>query len=443
MFFIRQFFKRFEKYLKNTSWIFGEKVVGMVVAFAVTIVVARHFGPELFGVWSYALSLVGLFSIAGHMGLSGLVVRELVSDDENVREILGTAFILKLAGMCVGMALLAIYVFSYEAVGSLEFWVLLIVGSSLSLRAFSVIQFWFESQVQARFTAIAHLVALPAIAGYKVGLVLMDASLLLFATSSVLEAVLSAILLVVLYRKTTGIKPSRWCFSSVRARKLLKKGGLIFLGSIFAMVYLKVDQVMLRWLVGPAEVGVYAVAARLSEVWYFIPTAIVASFFPRLIQLRKQAIALYKARLQQVFDLLFVIALAVAIAVTLVSGLIITLLFGAAYSDSASILNIHIWAGVFIFMRAALSKWILIEDVLVFSLVTQGLGAGVNIILNLIFIPYAGGIGAAWATLLSYAAASYLSLLFVPKTREVFVMMSKAMLAPARYVYLGIRRITK
>lgn len=437
-----KFIERFQKYIKNTSWILGEKIAGMVLSFGVAILVARYFGPELFGVWSYALSLVGLFAIVGHMGLSGLAVRELVSDADNVHETLGTVFVLKLLGMCVGAVLLVGYSFTYETVGSVEFWVLLIVGASLSFRAFGVIQFWFESQVQARYAAIARLVTIFVVAGYKIALILIDTSLILFASSAVLEVVLSGILLVAMYRKTTGTSPLRWRFSGLRAKKLLKKGGLIFLGSIFAMIYMKIDQVMLRWLVGPSEVGVYAVAARLSEIWYFIPTAIVASFFPRLISLRKQNEDLFNHRLQQVFDLLFVIALCVAICVSLGSSPLINLLFGESYGKSATILNIHIWAGLFIFMRAALSKWILIEDVLIFSLVTQGLGAAANVALNSILIPHAGAVGAAWATLLSYAAASYFSLLFVSRTRPMFVMMSKAIISPLRYSYILSRRLT-
>lgn len=166
---------------------------------------------------------------------------------------------------------------------------------------------------------------------------------------------------------------------------------------------------------GDKAVGVYSVAATMSEVWYFIPTAIVASLYPRLIELRKSDSGLYLKRLQQIFDVLFVVALIVAIAVNLFAPYIISLFFGEAYNDAAAILIIHIWAALFVFMRAALSKWILVEDLLVFSMITQGFGALVNVILNFYLIPFLGGQGAAIATLISYATASYFSLLVTPK----------------------------
>jgi O-antigen/teichoic acid export membrane protein len=92
-------------------------------------------------------------------------------------------------------------------------------------------------------------------------------------------------------------------------------------------------------------------------------------------------------------------------------------------------------------MRAAFSKWILIEDALMFSLITQGFGALANVGLNLLLIPQYGGYGAAVATLISYAVASYFSLFFYKKSRPVFWMMSKAMLSPVRYplAYLKLK----
>lgn len=135
---------------------------------------------------------------------------------------------------------------------------------------------------------------------------------------------------------------------------------------------------------------------------------------------------------------MFTIAFIVALAVSVLATPVVLLFFGLDFVELSTILTVHIWAALFIFMRAAFSKWILIEDLLILSLITQGLGALVNILINLLLIPVFGGIGAAYATLLSYAMASYLSLLFYSKSRRVFWMMTKAMLSPVRYpvIYL-------
>lgn len=191
---------------------------------------------------------------------------------------------------------------------------------------------------------------------------------------------------------------------------------------------------MLKWMAGSQEVGIFSVAATLSEAWYFIPIAIVTSVFTKLIKLKDSNPEQYQKRLQHLFDLLFMLALVVAVMVSFLAEPLILLMFGKPYVASAPILVVHIWAALFIFMRTAFSRWILIEHVLMFSLLTQGMGALVNVLLNFVLIPKFGGLGAAYATLLSYATASYFALLFYGKTRTIFWMMTKAMLSPVRYL---------
>ena len=75
---VKNFYTRFQLYIANSSWIMTEKILNIGLGFLVTVLVARYLGPEQFGILAYATSLVALFTAVGHMGLSGLVVREIV-----------------------------------------------------------------------------------------------------------------------------------------------------------------------------------------------------------------------------------------------------------------------------------------------------------------------------------------------------------------------------
>ncbi len=433
-----RFYLKIKVYFANTSWIMLEKILYMGVTLGVTVLLARHLGPEQFGILAYALSLVAIFAIAGHVGLSGLVVRELVRHPEVRDEIMGTSFFLKGAGYLIGILLLLIFIFVVEDRESDAFWVLIVLAGTLLFQPFYVIDFWFQSRLEAKYVAISNSLALLVSSFLKIGLVLFSVHLVFFAIASLVQIIIVVLLLIFFYWYKSKLSIKKWQFSVSRAKRLTSQGWMVFLGSIFAVIYLKIDQIMLKWLVGTEEVGVYAVAATLSEAWYFVPVAIVASFFPKLIKLRESDSVLYHKRLQQVFDLLFILALVVAIAITLIAKPLIDTMFGEEYQQSAPILVVHIWAALFIFMRAAFSKWILIEDALMFSLITQGLGALANIALNYWFIPLYGGIGAAYATLISYATASYLALLLYPGTRPIFWMMTKSFMAPLRILHLKI-----
>jgi O-antigen/teichoic acid export membrane protein len=426
------FVAKMRRYLFNSGWIMLEKILSLGITFLVTLLVARYLGPSQFGLLAYAMSLTALFGVAGHAGLSGLVMRELVRNPDKIHEVLGTSLVMKAIGYLVGIALVLIFTFSTEELGSDGFYILIILSFTMLLKPFDVIDFWFTSQLKSKFNTYAKVSAMLIVAGLKVLFVFMGAHILYFALANTLQVVLASVLLIVLYQHKSKLSLFSWQASRKRAQQLFSEGWMVFLGSIFAIIYLKTDQVMLKWLVGTEEVGIYAVAAILSEAWYFVPVAIVTSFFPKLINMQKQNDPRYGRSMQQLYDVLFLIAVSIAILVTLFAGPIISSLFGSDYAGSADILIIHIWAGLFIFMRAAFSKWILIEKLVVFSLVTQGLGAFVNVGLNLYLIPRFGGEGAAYATIISYAVASYFSLCVHQKTRPAFFMMSKAMVSPIR-----------
>ena len=126
-------------------------------------------------------------------------------------------------------------------------------------------------------------------------------------------------------------------------------------------------------------------------------------------------------------------AFGVAIVTTLVAEPLITMLFGQVYQDAGHILTIHIWVALFIFMNALFAKWIVIENVLIFFMLMHAVGALFNVALNYWLIPHYGAVGAAYATLLSYATSSYLLLLLYSKTRPIFWMMTKSIFSPIRY----------
>ncbi len=421
------------KILGNTGWLLAERVILLAIGLLVGVFVARYLGPEKFGLLSYAASVISFLSTFVYLGLSGLVVRDLVRCPEDKDILLGTTFFLKVIGGGLAFLIVVTTALLTIEIGGEEFWIMLIVGLSLLVRPFETIDFWFQSQVQSKYSVMGKSVAAILAAGLRLLLVFLGASVIAFAVATSLQGLLAAILLVWLFHRQ-GSSILRWRFQALKAWALLTKSWIIVISGFLALVNLKVDQIMLRWMAGAAEVGIYSVAVRFSEIWYFIPSAIVMSAYPILIGHRKVHSGLYDKRLQQMFDALFAIALLVALIVTFAAGPLIPWLYGEAFAGSAGILVIHVWAGIFMFMRALFSKWVLIEDALYFSLFSHGVGAVINVIMNLGLIPAYGGRGAAVATLFSYAASSYFILFFCAKTRPLAVKMSRAFILPLRMI---------
>jgi PST family polysaccharide transporter len=422
----------------NAGWLIAERLLSGLLAVTVTAAVARHLGPAGFGVLSFALSLVLLFGTFWTLGLSGLVIRELVREPDRESELLGTILGLRLLGGIVAVvaALGLTVILGTDAQTTLAVGIL-IVGV-LTLYAFDGIDFWLQAQVRSRNAVIARSAALVIASAINIGLIVVAAPLLAFVVAAALEYALAGVGLVLVYVRLGG-RPASWTFSTGLTRRLLTASWPLILSGLANAINLRVDQLMLGTMKGDEAVGTYAAAARLSEVWYFVPVAIAASVFPAMVRAHAGDRATFQGLMGRLYDLMVALALPIAVGVSLLSSQLIFLIYGSRYAESGPILAIHVWAGPFVFLGAALSRWLIAEDRLRFSLVRHGAGALVNVGLNLVLIPPLGGVGAAISTLVSYAVASLGACFLYPPLRPQAWTMVRALGLPLRLLAAGFR----
>lgn len=420
-----------QKIIGNTGWLLGERVLSMALSLLVGVWIARYLGPKQYGTYNFVLTFVLLFEPFCQLGLNSIVTRDLVRYPKAKNEILGTAFTIRFiaGGLSSIAAIIAIHFLRPDT--SLIHYLVLLLAAGNIFQAFNTICFWFESEMAAKYIVMTRSIVLLITSGLNLLLVWTKSSLVFFVAIAAIKLVSENIFLILSYQLTGG-DIFKWRFNYTKAKNLLFQSWPLILSSFGAIIYLKIDQIMLGELSTDEAVGIYAVAARISEIWYFIPLAIASSVFPSLLKSKEKSQEIYHTKLQQIYDILACMAFLIAGFVSLSATPLITLLFGKAYQPASAILAIHIWACVFIFMRAIFSKWLIAEGMFIYSLVTHGLGAVANIILNLLLIPSYSGIGAAIATVFSYAAASYLALFVAPKTTESGRMMTLALIAPIR-----------
>ncbi len=417
----------FMKYFKNTSWLFGEKILRMVVGLFIGIWVARYLGPEQFGLFSYAQSFVGLFTAIATLGLDGIVIRELVKDESRRDELLGTAFYLKLVGAFCVLILLAVAV-NFTSNDATTNSIIFIIASGTIFQSFNVVDIYFQSRVMSKFVVYANFISLFLSSLIKVVLILNEAPLMAFVWVVLFDSFVLAVGFVYFFFKNSSFKIQDLKFKKETALSLLKDSWPLILSSIVIFIYMKVDQVMIQEMLGSVAVGQYAAAVRLSEAWYFLPMVISASLFPAIINAKKVSEELYYARLQKLYDLMVWMALAIAIPMTFMSAWVIELLYGGAYNEAGAVLMIHIWAGVFVFLGVASGKWFVSENLQLMSMWRTFFGMIVNIILNIFLIPKYGIVGAAFSTLIGQLIAAYVFDLFLYKTRKMFYMKTKSLL---------------
>ena len=415
----------FRKYFANTSWLLGERVLRMVVSLFVGIYVARYLGPERFGLLSYTLSFVWLFSSLASFGLDEILVRELVKSPEQRNNLLGTVFWLKVCGTLVMGTTIAL-VLKYKVEDQQTYWMIGVITFGFLFQGTNVVDFYFQSQVQSKFAVRAQVIQLILTSLFKIYLVWNQAELIWFAFALMLDQAVVAVLFLLVYHWKIGWFPF-FSFRWKQAKKLMRDAWPLIFAGMVVSVYMKIDQVMLKEMLDVKAVGVYAAAVKLCEAWYFLPTALIASLFPAVIEAKIKSKTLYDKRVQNLYDLMVWSSLAVALPTTLLADWVILILYGTDFQEAADVLRIYIWAGVFVTLGIASSKWLIAENLQRYLFLRTILGALLNVGFNLWLIPIYGIKGAAIATLVAQGTASFLSLSFFKKTRHNFLFAAKSL----------------
>lgn len=420
------------KAMSNTGWLLGDNVVRMGVGLIVGVWMARYLGPAEYGLFNYALAFVTLFASIAGLGLGGIVVRDLVKEPVSANELLGTTFLLQVVGGLLAFSLVAAAAVFARPDDGLARLIIAVLGFAMVFKSTEVVKYWFQSRVQSRYVVWIEGGVFLLFASIKVALILGQASLMAFVWASFAEGLLAAIGLLGVYAWRGG-HLNVWRFRWNLAKRLLKDSWPLILSGVAVMVYMRIDQIMLGQMLGDQAVGIYSAAVRLSEAWYFVPVAIGGSVFPAIIEAKRLGEGVYHGRLQKLYALMAWLAIFVAIPVTLLSGWIVDVLFGAAYVEAAPALSISIWSGVAVAMSVVHNKWLLTEGLQNYSLIYTVIGALANVILNLYWIPRFGVEGAAWATLCAQFVPVFVQLL-IPKARVNLAMMLRALLAPITWL---------
>ncbi|WNJ19428.1 flippase [Pontibacter sp. G13] len=418
----------FAQYGKNVFWMLGGRMIQLMITFWVTAMVGRYLGPESYGVLNYARSVAGFFLMVSVMGFESVLVRRFVDAPERTAETLGTSIWIRFLASLMSFGAVAAFAWLGEP-DEITRWLMLILVAGGIFRVFENLDFFFQSQVQAQFGVKVRLLAVLGQSLFNIWLIYRQAPLIWFGVAFLIRHVIEQGGIVWMYRRHFG-GLRRLSISKKAAGELLRETWPLLLSSLIAVLYMRMDQLMLRFLMDHSAVGYYAAALRFSEVWYFTAPLLTSALFPAIVKAKQVDQSTYRLKLQQLYTLAVLLALAIIVPTLFLGGWAIQLpfLFGASYAEAVPVLNIHIWTLVFVMLGSMVDKHLLMEGNQRFSFYRALVGLGVNIFLNLWLIPLWGITGAAVATLISQVVSSFLMMAIFPKTRTVFWMECKALI---------------
>ena len=378
---------------RNSGWLLVERATRLLLALVIGAWIARQLGPAQFGELTYVLALLAFFQATANLGLDSIVVRNLSREPDSAPDVLGSVFVARLAigavaWLCaVGSA--SLMSTSGERIVAL----IAVAGATVLLQAGDTVDLWFQSRSQSRRTVLVKLVASAVSGAIRVALLLLNAPLIAFAAALSIEAACIAIGMYVAYRRSPTERP--WNFRPTLLRQLLREGWPLLASAVAVMVYMRIDQILIRDALGERALGVYAAALSISHVWHFLPGILTVSLLPVLVIDNKGNPELARQRLVMVFRCYFAAATLISLCVSLAAPLIIRILYGAHYEDAAAILRVHVFSNVFIFLGVAHSMWLTNEGKSGVRLVGTAIAGSFSVLANYWLLPLYGLTAAA------------------------------------------------
>lgn len=407
----------------NASWLLLDRAIRILLGVTIGAWVARHLGPDVYGRLSFSVALVAILAAVANLGADPVIVRDLARDQLHSGEVVGTAFAVRLfAGViawCAGI------IIAYALGGRDRDSALLtgIVGSSLVFQAADSVDLWFQSQGENKRTVIPKLLAYSATTAFKVVLIIRNAPIEAFAGALAADTALGAFGLFTALRRFPLM--GRWRATVQRAGQLIGEASPFLLSNIAILMYMRIDQIMVRYFCGNAALGEYSAALSLSSFPGFLPILLNTVFAPRIAAQKMASEESYRRDLNQLFRLYAGLALLVAVCLAVLAPLAIRVLFGRHYAPAASILSVHGITNVFIFLGVAQNLWIVNEQKGSIAIYKAVCGLAACVAFNVVLIPRFGAIGAAVSAVLVQAIASVgINALVAP---QVFAMQIRAL----------------
>lgn len=383
---------------KNAFWIIGCKIIKMILVLIVTMLTARYLGPSNYGVINYASGLVAFITPVMQLGINSIMVHEFVQYPNEEGKIIGTSMVMNIFSSILCIAGIIGFVLIVNA-GEIEtILVCMIYSLILVVQAMEMIQYWFQSKLLSKYTAIAMVFSYFILTIIQIVLLIFKANIYYFTLSYSIEFLLIDIFLIIAYKIVGTQKIS---FSVDVCKRLWSMGKYYIVSSMMITIFAQTDKIMLKLMVSNEAVGYYSAGVTCAGMISFIFAAIIDSARSTIFQSKKESQEKFDINLQRLYSVIIYFSFFVSIFICILAPVIVGILYGREYYPTINVLRIIVWYTTFSYLGTIRNIWILSEGKQKYLWIINMSGALLNIIINIMLIPQMGILGAAIASLLT------------------------------------------
>ena len=413
------------RFLNNTSWMLAQQIYSMILSLVVGSLSARYLGPSNYGLLSYGSSLISLFTMISSLGLTNVIINEMIKRPSKVGSYLGSAFVARFIASFASLIMIYGIIFILEPDNKLLQIVTVLQGVAVVFQGYEVFTYYFQMEMQMKVVSIATMLALTAASVWRISLLAHSADVRFFALTNSIQYLVAGLVVIIIFALKSKVKLS---FNILDVKHLVGKSYHLIISSIASTVCCQIDKIMIGKIMNETHLGFYSAAVTIAELWEFVPSAAVNSARPLILSRRESDYKEYERRFQLLLLGITCMGVAVSIAFMFLGDLAIRILYGKDYMEASIPLTILIWSTAVAAIGYARNVWFVAEDCKSYVKYFTIAGAVFDFVANLWFIPVFGIKGAAITTALSHIIVGFIAPLFVKKTRKFVALYFKSFL---------------
>jgi PST family polysaccharide transporter len=394
------------KAVANLVWLGLERLTQIGVAIAISGLLARYFGPDVFGKWQYANALLLVLApLTWVCGAEILVPTIVQRPAGQLGAVLGSAFALRIAVSAAALAATWIAI----AAGAFD----PLVGAMLAGLAVTmifrepfigVVNAWLQSMTYSKPQLVTSMAAALVKAALVWLLVRAAETPARISWLWALEAAAIGIALLLYYRHRNG-SALGWTIEKPLLKHFATAGTVFWLGLICMYLFLKLDRLMLERHVSFADLGRYSAAQQLNENWITLALMLAQTIAPAFVY-RVQDAARLRRNIVRLIAMTAGVMIAGALVLDALAPLIIGKVFGPGYEASVDIFRWAVWLSVPAGIEA-MGNLIVLKYQAKFVLLSKWvLALAIAALVNLFAIPRLGLYGALVGLAGGYLAAT-------------------------------------
>lgn len=382
--------------IKNSFWYLVFNFSRLFIVFFGSMWVSRNLGPDVFGQFSYYLSIIVYISTIDSL-CHDSVVKQQLSSVKDIGTTLGSASLLNLFLSVISVTSIVLISLIFIK----DYWqimiFLLFIPGQLT-KAFNPLAGLFDIKLLSKYSSMALFLGAAISTLFRVFSVSLTTDLRWQSLGYSLQTLVYGFLLYWLYRR--HLSSYKWRISYELLIGMTKKSFPIFLAALIYLTISLSDILMIRHTLGLREVGIYSVVVRLCEPWVIVSSALCTSYFPIIFNhghnIRKQNKIFINANQ---ISIIFILVMGILLSLSI--DHIVSILLGSHFSEVAGVFKIYFWSVLFLFFANIQHIWEVYNGKYALSLYKTSITCVLKILLNFALGSRFGIQGFAMATFIS------------------------------------------